>query len=200
MPAKAVVTNENGVWVIRLSTEDGKVQEYRCASEAQARQLVWCCSPTPRAAHRPPGKPPADLQGLALRLARWKHEITHHQELPDREDGDVGEKLGEDEGNRELVAHQHHELAVHQHSHAARQKKPERRFGQLLALLLEGEVTVGEEGEDRPDGHAGHGSDPSRLAEQVQAQKSRPHVEGGRRGADGEAAGGPRVVGALQRA
>ena len=37
---KPVVTKENDVWVLRLQTEAGKMQEYRCASESQARQLA----------------------------------------------------------------------------------------------------------------------------------------------------------------
>jgi hypothetical protein len=37
---KPVVTKEEEVWVIRLQTEGGKTQEYRCASESQARQLA----------------------------------------------------------------------------------------------------------------------------------------------------------------
>ncbi|MBS1151415.1 MAG: hypothetical protein H6Q89_3113 [Myxococcaceae bacterium] len=43
--AKPVVTKEEDVWVIRLETEGGKVQEYRCASETQARQLALVLSP-----------------------------------------------------------------------------------------------------------------------------------------------------------
>ena len=42
---KPVVTKEDDVWVIRLETEAGKVQEYRCASETQARQLALVLSP-----------------------------------------------------------------------------------------------------------------------------------------------------------
>ena len=37
---KPVVTKEDDVWVIRLEKENGKVQEYRCATESQARQLA----------------------------------------------------------------------------------------------------------------------------------------------------------------
>jgi hypothetical protein len=37
---KPVLTQENDVWVLRLENNStGKVQEYRCATEAQARQL-----------------------------------------------------------------------------------------------------------------------------------------------------------------
>ena len=42
---KPVVTKEDDVWVIRLETEGGKVQEYRCASENQAKQLAVVLTP-----------------------------------------------------------------------------------------------------------------------------------------------------------
>ncbi len=42
---KPVVTKEDDVWVIRLTTEAGKLQEYRCASENQARQLAMVLTP-----------------------------------------------------------------------------------------------------------------------------------------------------------
>jgi len=42
---KPVVTKEDDVWVIRLTTEAGKLQEYRCASESQARQLAMVLTP-----------------------------------------------------------------------------------------------------------------------------------------------------------
>jgi len=38
--SKPVVTKEDDVWVIRLQTDAGKLQEYRCANETQARQLA----------------------------------------------------------------------------------------------------------------------------------------------------------------
>ena len=37
---RPVVTKEEDVWVIRVEKSNGKVQEYRCASENQARQLA----------------------------------------------------------------------------------------------------------------------------------------------------------------
>ena len=37
--ARPVVTKEENIWVLRLKNANGKTQEYRCASEAQARQL-----------------------------------------------------------------------------------------------------------------------------------------------------------------
>lgn len=43
--SKPVVTKEDDVWVIRLQTEAGKQQEYRCASESQARQLALVLTP-----------------------------------------------------------------------------------------------------------------------------------------------------------
>jgi len=42
---KPVVTQEDDVWVIRVENENGKVQEYRCASETQARQLAAVLQP-----------------------------------------------------------------------------------------------------------------------------------------------------------
>ena len=42
---KPVVTQENDVWVIRLENPTGKVQEYRCATEAQAKQLAIVLTP-----------------------------------------------------------------------------------------------------------------------------------------------------------
>ncbi len=42
---KPVVTKEDDVWVIRLESEGGKVQEYRCASETQAKQLALVLTP-----------------------------------------------------------------------------------------------------------------------------------------------------------
>ncbi len=44
MAAKPQVTKENDVWVIRVEKENGKVHEYRCASEAQARNLAQVLS------------------------------------------------------------------------------------------------------------------------------------------------------------
>jgi hypothetical protein len=42
---KPVVTQEDDVWVIRVENENGRVQEYRCASELQARQLAAVLQP-----------------------------------------------------------------------------------------------------------------------------------------------------------
>lgn len=35
-----VVTKEENIWVLRLQKPNGKTQEYRCATENQARQLA----------------------------------------------------------------------------------------------------------------------------------------------------------------
>jgi hypothetical protein len=43
--SKPVVTQENDVWVIRIEKDNGKVQEYRCASETQAKQLAAVLMP-----------------------------------------------------------------------------------------------------------------------------------------------------------
>lgn len=40
MSQAPVVTKENDVWVIRIDRPNGKTQEYRCATETQARQLA----------------------------------------------------------------------------------------------------------------------------------------------------------------
>ncbi len=46
MDTKPVLTKEDDVWVIRLENPgSGKVQEYRCATEAQARQLALVLTP-----------------------------------------------------------------------------------------------------------------------------------------------------------
>ena len=41
---KPTLTQEEGVWVIRLEN-NGKVQEFRCATESQARQLAAVLTP-----------------------------------------------------------------------------------------------------------------------------------------------------------
>ena len=40
MAGKPTMVEENGVWVVRVEDDRGKVQEYRCATERQARQLT----------------------------------------------------------------------------------------------------------------------------------------------------------------
>lgn len=35
-----VTKEEGGIWVLRLENSNGKKQEYRCATESQARQLA----------------------------------------------------------------------------------------------------------------------------------------------------------------
>ena len=52
--ARSVVSQESDVWVLRVNTASGKVQEYRCSSEAQARQLALVLS-----ASREPSQPAA---------------------------------------------------------------------------------------------------------------------------------------------
>lgn len=37
--SRAQVTKEHEQWVVRVERAGGKMQEYRCATEAQARQL-----------------------------------------------------------------------------------------------------------------------------------------------------------------
>ena len=53
MPAKQpVVTKEDDVWVIRVEKDNGAVQEYRCASESQAKQLAAVLQAKPANAPR----------------------------------------------------------------------------------------------------------------------------------------------------
>ena len=41
---RPVVSKESDVWVLRLQKDNGKVQEYRCTTESQARQLALVLS------------------------------------------------------------------------------------------------------------------------------------------------------------
>jgi hypothetical protein len=43
---RPVVLKDADVWVLRLHTASGKVQEYRCSTEGQARQLAQLLSAT----------------------------------------------------------------------------------------------------------------------------------------------------------
>jgi hypothetical protein len=46
MGAKPVMTKEEDVWVIRVENPtSGKTQEYRCATERQAKQLMLALQP-----------------------------------------------------------------------------------------------------------------------------------------------------------
>lgn len=38
----------DGVWLVRVERTNGKVQEYRCATEAQARALALVLAPKPQ--------------------------------------------------------------------------------------------------------------------------------------------------------
>ncbi|MBN1203306.1 MAG: hypothetical protein JXB05_00080 [Myxococcaceae bacterium] len=52
--ALPVVTKEENIWVLRLQKQNGKIQEYRCATENQARQLALLLArPEPEAAPAP---------------------------------------------------------------------------------------------------------------------------------------------------
>jgi hypothetical protein len=42
---KTTLTKENGVWVLRVERGNGKTQEYRCATEAQAQALAVVLTP-----------------------------------------------------------------------------------------------------------------------------------------------------------
>jgi len=44
---RPMVTKEADVWVLRLLKPNGKVQEYRCTSENQARNLALLLSAMP---------------------------------------------------------------------------------------------------------------------------------------------------------
>ena len=53
--ARPVVTKEENIWVLRLQNANGKTQEYRCATEGQARQLAMVLSkPEPEASQARP--------------------------------------------------------------------------------------------------------------------------------------------------
>lgn len=39
------VSHENDFWVIRVPSETGKMQEYRCSSESQVKQLLLVLAP-----------------------------------------------------------------------------------------------------------------------------------------------------------
>lgn len=41
------ISLENGVWVVRVERPVGKLQEYHCATEAQAKALVESLLKTP---------------------------------------------------------------------------------------------------------------------------------------------------------
>lgn len=41
---RSVVSKEADVWILRLEKANGKVQEYRCTSEGQAKQLALVLS------------------------------------------------------------------------------------------------------------------------------------------------------------
>lgn len=44
MPQRPTVTQEDDVWVLRIEKDNGKLQEYRCATESQAKQLAMVLS------------------------------------------------------------------------------------------------------------------------------------------------------------
>ncbi|MHB8873097.1 MAG: hypothetical protein ACYC8T_05365 [Myxococcaceae bacterium] len=57
MPLKQpVVTKEDDVWVIRVEKDNGAIQEYRCATESQARQLAAVLQAKPGAAPAAPAR------------------------------------------------------------------------------------------------------------------------------------------------
>jgi hypothetical protein len=45
-PSTPTVSKEAELWILRLTNPNGKPQEYRCATEAQARQLALVLTPT----------------------------------------------------------------------------------------------------------------------------------------------------------
>ena len=45
--ARPLVSKEADVWVLRLEKPNGKVQEYRCTSEGQAKQLALLLNAAP---------------------------------------------------------------------------------------------------------------------------------------------------------
>lgn len=58
MSQQPMVTKENDVWVLRIEKDNGKMQEYRCATENQARQLALVLGrPDAGGPPRPPAPP-----------------------------------------------------------------------------------------------------------------------------------------------
>jgi len=45
MASKPVMSKEDDMWVIRVENDTGKTQEYRCATEKQAKQLFTALQP-----------------------------------------------------------------------------------------------------------------------------------------------------------
>lgn len=45
-PKKPTIVNEDGVWIVQVPKANGTVQEFRCASEQQARHLLAVLSTT----------------------------------------------------------------------------------------------------------------------------------------------------------
>jgi len=43
--AKPVIVKHEGLWLLRFQLDNGKVQEFRCASEGQAKQLAMVLAP-----------------------------------------------------------------------------------------------------------------------------------------------------------
>lgn len=43
---RPVVSKEADIWILRLQKANGKVQEYRCTTEGQARQLALVLAAT----------------------------------------------------------------------------------------------------------------------------------------------------------
>jgi hypothetical protein len=52
--AMPVVTKEENVWVLRVQKSNGKLQEYRCSTENQARQLALVLSRPEQDSHARP--------------------------------------------------------------------------------------------------------------------------------------------------
>jgi hypothetical protein len=46
--AMPTLEQTNGLWVVRVERDNGKVQEYRCATEQQARALALVLAPRPQ--------------------------------------------------------------------------------------------------------------------------------------------------------
>ena len=44
---RPTISCEQGVWVVRVERAGGKLQEYRCATQAQALQLQVALQPQP---------------------------------------------------------------------------------------------------------------------------------------------------------
>ena len=51
--ARPMVSKEADLWILRVEKPNGKVQEYRCTTEGQARQLALLLNGLPQESAQP---------------------------------------------------------------------------------------------------------------------------------------------------